>query len=161
MHSKRETFITYLPVSDTVMHCLITWIVWHCCSVLAHSLSALPERLLPALDAATAAVTVFCLRVFFQFAPFFSPPTFFSLSSQVCYFSIGFSRNATYFFVRAHFLRLLSRSVYLFIPHTHTYLYLFRPFFPAKKDSKVVFLHLSHTTFFVVVFFVALLLHQT
>lgn len=29
-HSRRETFITYFRVSDTVMQCLITRMLWHC-----------------------------------------------------------------------------------------------------------------------------------
>lgn len=41
------------------------------------------------------------------------------------------------------FFGLLFRSVYLFIPHTHSHIYLFRPFVPPQKSPKWFFWRVS------------------
>lgn len=152
MHSERETFITYLPVSDTVMHCLITWIVWHCCS--AHSLlcqnaAAACSRWYSVLVGVFYSVCTFLLTTTFFFHFVFASMLFLYRIFAQCHI----------FSCERIFLRLLSRSVYLFIPHTHISIFV-SSVFSRKKNAKVVFLRLSHTTFFVVGFF-SLLLHQT
>lgn len=132
------------------MHCLITWIVWHCRSLL-YCKGCLPR---PAWVDATAAAAILLLECFvcdfFVFAPFFLP--FFPYCLHKYVISLSDFRAIPHFFMQAHIF-LLAFSQYLFIYTTHTHIYICSVRFSPQKNSKVFFFaSFTHTTFGVVVF---------
>lgn len=144
--AKEKTFITYLPVSDTVMHCLITWIVWHCC--FARTAAAYSRCYCNCYCYCCHYFYTVCFVCVFSFAPFFSPPQHFSHCLHKYVISLSDFRAMPHFFHASALFCARFFVVFIYLYHTHIHLYIcFVRFFPQKKFQSVFFASLAHNIF--------------